>query len=562
MAIYNWLKRAYTFILLVAIVMAIFLIILEVLNLNKICFGVKMANIDIGGKKTDEALTIINKNLKDFELSFQGGGETLTGVKPESLGIIILPDESVKKAERVGKKQNIVLGLGEQIAALFIKKNLPLSYLSDEEKFVDFVSANFGKFETPPKNATLVFSKKSGTFNVVLQEEGLLLQKEKLKQDLDKKISFLESGPIFLELQKAKPQVNEEGTLKAKEEAERLIANSPYFLVYKNEKRKIETDSLLDWITFVPKGTNEKTILRTELAENKIEDFLTQLAPALNFPPQNAKLAIENGRVIVFSLSQPGRELKIGESAQKIAFGILDEGKKEIELKFEETQPEITTSSIENLGLTTLLGKGTSNFAGSPQNRIYNIKLGLTKIQGVIVKAGEEFSLAKTVGDVDEKNGFLPELVIQKDKTAPEAGGGLCQVSTTVFRAAINSGLEITERYPHAFPVQYYSPQGFDATVYPPHPDLKFKNDTPSNILIQGKITGTILTIEIYGTNDGRKVIVSPPEEYDKKADGSMKTKFNREIWKDGELLKKETFYSSYKSPKLYPVEKKEETTQ
>ena len=310
----------------------------------------------------------------------------------------------------------------------------------------------------------------------------------------------------------------------------------------------------MDWIIFSPVAVNGKKVLKVGLSEDKIKDNLTQLSPALNFAPQNAQLTIVDGRVTAFSLSYPGRRLKIEESAKKIVEEILEKGKNKIELEFGEIEPEITTSSIKNMGITTLLGKGVSNFARSPKNRIHNIKMGLAKLQGVLIEPGEEFSFNQTLGEVDEKSGFLPELVIKRDKTIPEYGGGTCQVSTTLFRAAINAGLEILERYPHAFPVVYYAPQGFDATVYPPHPDLKFRNDTPANILIQGRVVENNLSFEFYGTDDGRKVIVSKPLEYDKKADGSMKAKFEREIWKEGKLLKKETFYSVYNSPKLYPV--------
>ncbi len=145
-------------------------------------------------------------------------------------------------------------------------------------------------------------------------------------------------------------------------------------------------------------------------------------------------------------------------------------------------------------------------------------------------------------------------LVIKNNKTVPEYGGGVCQVSTTMFRAAVYSGLEITERKSHAYPVKYYNPQGFDATVYLPSPDLKFKNNTGNWILIQAKIKDNNLTFEFYGKDDGRKVIVKGPYQYDFQEDGSMKARLEEEVWKNGELILKKTFLSFYKSPNLYPT--------
>jgi vancomycin resistance protein YoaR len=126
-----------------------------------------------------------------------------------------------------------------------------------------------------------------------------------------------------------------------------------------------------------------------------------------------------------------------------------------------------------------------------------------------------------------------------------------------MFRAAINSGFEITQRYPHAFPVKYYNPQGFDATIYPPFPDLKFINNTPNYLLVQTRIEGYNLIFEIYGTDDGRKVEISGPYQYDIGEDGSMKARLVQKVYdKNQELIINETFYSNYKSPDLYPVEK------
>ena len=148
-------------------------------------------------------------------------------------------------------------------------------------------------------------------------------------------------------------------------------------------------------------------------------------------------------------------------------------------------------------------------------------------------------------------------MVIKKDKTVPEYGGGLCQVSTTAFRAAINTGLEITRRTAHAFPVVYYDPQGFDATIYPPWPDLRFINNTPSYVLVQTKINDYDLIFEFYGTNDGRKIEIDGPLQYDIKEDGSMKAKLFQKVYdKKNNLIIDKTFYSDYKSPDLYPIEK------
>lgn len=541
--------------LLMAILMAIFLISVEAANFGKIAYGIRLADTDIGGKNQEEAKKILEDKISGFEFSLKNENETLTGIKPKTMGINLLADKSIENAYFYGRNENLLSGLKNQVLALLFKKELDLKYNFDEKKFELFLKNSFSDSENYPKEAGVLFDKKKNTVEITPSKSGMVINRDELKKNISERIFYLSKETISLTMQEKKPNVTEENISKAKELAEAIIKKSPFFITYRGEKKEIDSETIADWIIFSSVEKERNNSLTASVSEEKIKDFLIQLSPALNIPAENAKFAMENGKATAFSLGHSGENIKIDESSKKIAAGIINGENKEIALEFFITEPTITTSTAESFGIKTLIGKGTSNFAGSPQNRAHNIKVGLSKIQGALIKPEEEFSFNGTVGEVDEKSGFLPELVIKSNKTTPEIGGGLCQVSTTLFRAAVQSGLEITERYPHAFPVAYYSPQGFDATVYSPHPDLRFINNTPANILIQGKITGTVITFEFYGTSDGRKVIVTKPEEYDKKEDGAMKTKFTREVWKDGKLVNKEIFYSNYKSPKLYPVE-------
>ncbi len=208
---------------------------------------------------------------------------------------------------------------------------------------------------------------------------------------------------------------------------------------------------------------------------------------------------------------------------------------------------------LGDLKIDSLIGQGKSNFAGSPKNRRYNIAVGSAKFNNTIIPADKEFSFVEALGEVTEKAGYLPELVIKGNKTIPELGGGLCQISTTAFRAAIYAGLPILERKPHAYPVAYYNPQGMDATIYPPHPDLRFKNDTGGPILIQTKIDKNELTFNFFGVKQTRIIKVIGPNTYDRQANGALSAVFWREFYEGETLLKKESFYSAYKSPNNYP---------
>lgn len=306
------------------------------------------------------------------------------------------------------------------------------------------------------------------------------------------------------------------------------------------------------------KKIHTRNILLSDFNVDAVKKFLEKLALENDKPPVNAKFKMEEGRVTAFEIDKPGYAINIEESIAKIAssFPLPNDGQEyiAIDLPTKKIQPEIRSDEINKLGIKTLIGQGKSDFKGSTKSRMHNIKVATKRYEGLLIAPGQEFSFVETLGPVDGEHGYLPELVIKHDKTEPEFGGGICQVSTTAFRAAIYSGLEITARKNHAYPVQYYSPHGMDATIYIPRPDLKFKNNTPGHILIQTEIIGTELIFNFYGTSDGRKVEVDGPHITEKRADGSLRTTFTQKVTdKDSKVLINETFNSFYDSPSKYP---------
>ncbi len=559
------LKKYYgvKLILILAITMAIFLLGVEILNFEKIAWGAKIAGIKVGGLNLKQAERLLNlSNLSETKLKFYYQNINKE-VSAKDLGIIFNSDFSLKESFTLGRNKNPILGLKEKVLALTGKYNLPLYFSFNLGQLDQWLKINF-PIEQPAQNATPIFNPLADKFEVTSSAEGIVINREKLKEDISKNVAFLNLKPIEIQLIKDYPQIKKEQALSTQTKANQILENTPYFLKYSDYYSEIEKEELISWIEFKPsqilldktlEGKPRSKILEIKFNKEKIENYLIKISPVINREPINAQLTVENGKVTAFALSQPGIRLRVEKTAEILAKNITD-GKKETEILVKETEPEITIENIENLGITSLLGKGQSNFWGSSKNRIHNIKIGSVKFHGTLIKPGEEFSFNKTLGPIGPNQGYLPEQVIKKDKIVPEYGGGLCQVSTTFFRAAIKSGLKITERYPHAFPVRYYDPQGFDATVYSPHPDLRFINDTPNNVLIQTKIEGYNLIFEIYGTDDGRKVEIVGPIILEKKEDGSMKTKLTQNIYKNEELWRQDIFYSSYKSPALYPVEK------
>lgn len=285
-----------------------------------------------------------------------------------------------------------------------------------------------------------------------------------------------------------------------------------------------------------------------------LDTYVLNLAQKTNQAPVDAKFIIDNGTATILTPSQNGQELNTPTATVELIQGLLS-NKSRIVLTTKTTEPNITAEKINSLGIDGRIAVGQSSFAGSTLARIQNIKVASKLYNGYIIKPNETFSFNSILGDVTASQGYVPEKVIIGNSIQYQYGGGICQVSTTLFRAAIMAGFPIVERKPHAFPVHYYEPQGFDATIYPGSSDLRFINDTPGPVLLQTHIVGKIITFEIYGKSDGRVVTMNGPYQYDEQPDGSLKAYFTRTISFSNGASTSKTFYSVYKSPKLYPTE-------
>lgn len=300
-----------------------------------------------------------------------------------------------------------------------------------------------------------------------------------------------------------------------------------------------------------------KTLLSTRVDTEKVREYLDELSTKTDVSPKDAIFkGDESGKIIVSQPEVLGLTLQKEAALSTLVTALEKTGQESVQVTLPAliAEPTIKSGDIEKLGLKELIGTGTSNFRGSPKNRIYNINRALQQFQSIIIAPGAEFSFVEYLGEVDDKHGYLPELVIKNNKTEPEFGGGICQVSSTVFRAAIYSGMKITERRNHSYAVQYYKPYGMDATIYVPKPDFKFQNNTAHSIMIQSEIIGTDLVFRFFGTKDGRQVAVDGPYILESNPDGSMRTTFTQ-IVKDaeGKEMIKDEFKSNYKSPSLFP---------
>lgn len=261
-----------------------------------------------------------------------------------------------------------------------------------------------------------------------------------------------------------------------------------------------------------------------DFEQEVVRQVMNNLEDSYNQPAKNALFKFENGRVVSFSREEKGLQLDSENFYTNFAKAVYQIKKQAdnrvIKIKKIIIDPEITLAEANSFGIEELIGEGKSDYSHSIPERIHNIILASSKFNGVLIPKDKIFSFNETVGDISSLTGYKPAYIIKGGKTVLGDGGGVCQVSTTLFRAALNTGLSIVERSPHAYRVSYYendSKPGLDATVFAPSVDLKIKNDTSTYILIQTEVDqdNNLLYFRLYGKKDNRQITISTPTLWD-----------------------------------------------
>ncbi|MCL5795417.1 MAG: VanW family protein [Patescibacteria group bacterium] len=548
---------------------------------DKVYYGISVGNINLSGQTKQETEKILADNVDkfqtaDFTFNYQEKSWTI----PETdIDIKYNTNATIDSVWQTGRNSNIWKNFQKRISLIFSPQKSYFSFSYNQAKLNSFFNKISAQIESKGNDAYL--SIEDGTINIVEEKTGQELDNQWLNQQIINKIGWLDaSRDINISLATYTPKITVQDIKIIQPNLEKIFSSN-FFLKWDQGTIEVDLKTIGNWLETFSEYKDNKYQFSYLFSREKIENYVNSIANKINKNPVDAKLTITNGKASVFESSQDGYNLNQEQTITDIA-NLLSKrielantseeiGSTNIQLAVKTQKPSISNDTINDLGIKELIGKGTTNFSGSPENRKYNIKLGTQFISGALIKPGEEFSFINALGTVSESRGFKKELVIKEDRTTPEVGGGLCQVSTTVFRAALNSGLPITERTNHRYRVSYYEPPvGMDATIYDPSPDLKFKNDTPGYILIQGKISGNILTFELYGTNDGRKVEIGDSRVYDittppepvyiedpnlapgeikvlEKAHNGASADFHYKVTnKDGKVTFEKTFYSKY----------------
>jgi vancomycin resistance protein YoaR len=269
----------------------------------------------------------------------------------------------------------------------------------------------------------------------------------------------------------------------------------------------------------VPDGDNAAHY-EVGLSANALRAYLQPLGEPLEQTAYNARFTFntDTNQLERIENSRAGRHLDVDASIAAINKA-LAEGTHAVPLVFTITPPAVADdATAASLGITQLVSEQSTYFVGSSAERIKNIQVAGARFHGLLVAPNSTFSFDDNLGDVSLDTGFSEALIIFGGRTIRGVGGGVCQVSTTIFRAAYFGGFPIVERYSHAYRVGYYERgdtwkgPGLDATVYAPLVDFKFNNDTPYWLLMEVYVNkaASRITWKFYSTSDGRTTTVSP----------------------------------------------------
>lgn len=547
----------------------VFVLIFWLSHKDEIYPGVTVAGVSLSGKNRMEAEKALNDRVDEYQNSTYTIGEKRVSVKDFGIEYNVpkTVSDSLALSEQnpffLGKKKNITMRATYDVNALY--KSLGELGDGGEGAVVNArVKRTAEGFELVPGVSQ----------NRINYAESELRFKESIINLRSYDPAIFKIDPTFSELDLSS-RVAELNALNvtglklsgAGRELEVSAETIFSWLQIKGERKQLvamfEGEQLLAPIF-------DETDEGSAFSSQEINSYLKGLSKGIDTGPVNAKLSIKDGRAAVFTPSKDGQKLDVEKSTEKV-LAALERDQKSVQLVVSTVKPEITEESLNNFGINELLSSGYSDFKGSPENRKHNIKTGASKFNGILVKPGDSFSFNKILGPVDASTGYLPELVILENKTEPQFGGGLCQVSSTAFRAALNAGLPILERKAHAYPVVYYKPYGVDASIYLPKPDFVFRNDTGKYILIQTRVEGTRLHFDFYGTKPARTVKFGGNENasaavdivekvtpliYDQEARGPKS--FSATFWRfvydgSGKLMKTDKFNSKYDSPDKYP---------
>jgi vancomycin resistance protein YoaR len=556
-----------------AILVALGLLAVIVLGLafagspSRLADGVRIAGIDVGGKTPREARAVLERQAKalaSVPVTFRVGAQTWR-LEPRRLGVRVDWGAAVDAVRRRGEGFGPLRGFRRLDMRFFGADVAPPTQVYD-------VALRYwlGRIEstvnTPHREAAIVL--RGLTPEIVPSRTGRMLDRHAATATIVRALASLKREPVGLPVEVDRPDVTADDLTVAQAQV-RTALSAPLHLTLGSTRWKLRPARIARLLELPADGRRDLGI-----GGEGASRWFTALARRVDKPAVDADWAISSSGIRVIP-DRPGYLLDVPRSAKRVLRAALVTAPapelRSAQLVVERVEADRSTAEARAMNITGLVASYKTYYGGIA-NRIHNVQLVSHLVDKHVIAPGETFSFNGATGARTADKGFREAPVIINGELQTALGGGVCQVSTTVFNAAYEAGLPIIDRTNHALYISHY-PQGRDATVNYPDIDLKFQNDTGHWLLLRTWVGSSSLTVALYGTPVHRRVVsetgplvVTGPPPTKKVSDPSMfigqrtveetgepsrKTSVRRRVYDtNGKLLYDAVFYSSYRGEK------------
>lgn len=525
-------KLGYVFVIpLVVTLLLIITFVATIMNYqnqheDRIYSGISVGTVDVSMLNRDEAEQVLQDAFSyPREVAFSlvdVSTERQWEITPAEFGLALEVDRTLEKALYIGRAGTLLERFQIIFTSYYYGYAISPIYSVDEGQLNETLNTIAEEIEAPAVNAQLNSSDVSLAY--APSKSGRRLDVDNLHDNILALLMNFSRAKVELPILEVTPQIQDEPEAVVK--IQHMLLGGPLSFYFQEplvgtdlQNIVLAQDEIQDWVRAeIVQQENGNLSYNIFLDELAIRQWLEPLATEIYREPENARFYFDDNtkELVLVEPHVNGRELDVDATILQIK-NQIGTSARSIPIQIKPIIPTVNSQATsDSLGITELISERTTWFYGSSDARKRNIARSASNFYGIVIAPGEEFSYNKYLGDISEEDGYEEGLIIVGGQTIKGIGGGVCQVSTTVFQTVFFAGYPVTERWPHGYMLGYYNDgegPGMDATVYSPLVDFKFINNTPYHLLIENYYNeiDESLTFKFYSTSMGRTVEKSLP---------------------------------------------------
>src|SRR5688500_4135192 len=398
--------------------------------------GVRVNAVDLGGMSRLAAARVLRDRIAAFRITYVLA-DSKTEIDPDDVGERVVSydvEKALTGALDVGRDVSSLRAVAERLNAGVFGSRIDLPYTFDKKALRKSLEQHFKSATKPARDAHFIITidvAGKPTVTVSAAQEGTAVDYDAVEAATDDRLRDFSDLMVNVPVKKDRPAVEQKDLEPLVPAVAAALARAPLTLTAKGEVWTVSARTAADWLTGIA-SADPGGAVTLGVDHEKVETYLAARASSVAVVPKNASFEEREGKVTVFEPGVDGETLDVKGAIKVIERALFGEPAPSddaaLELPIVPVPPALTTASSNPYGIKPIIGLGASNFMGSPKNRRHNIAVGAKSVDGTLIAPGEEFSLLKTLGDIDGSTGYLQELVIKENKTVPEYGGGLCQI--------------------------------------------------------------------------------------------------------------------------------------